>query len=510
MRRVSVSGSYEYVIVGAGSAGCVLANRLSEDPHTKVLLLEAGNPDDSQSIHVPLLWWGLPQSVVDWCYTTTPQPGLNGRVDDWPRGRTLGGSSAINAMMYIRGNRWDYDRWERIGNEGWSYDDLLPYFKRAEDFEDGETAFHGEDGPLGVARANSPIAPSRALVEAAQEAGFTYNSDFNGKRQSGVGPLHLTAVNGQRQSTAVAYLHPSLIRDNLTATTGAHVTRVLFDGSRATGVEYEHEGSRVSVSATSEVILSAGAIESPKLLMLSGVGPADELARHGIDCREDLPGVGRNLQDHVQAAVGYECTRAVSYPTGSNGIENTAFERTAPDLPAPDVQYILWPTDAALTNPHGKSHLLITAIVLRPASRGQITLQSDDPFDHPVIDPQYFSDSSDLDTLVKGVFRAREMMSGAALDTYRGIETAPGDSVQSTEEMAQYVRNHASTIYHPVGTCKMGDDALAVVDDRLRVIGLDSLRIVDASIMPRITSGNTNAPTIAIAERAADLITGAA
>ncbi len=287
------------------------------------------------------------------------------------------------------------------------------------------------------------------------------------------------------------------------------MTRVLFEGDRATGVEYERDGRRVSVSATAEVLLCAGTVESPKLLKLSGVGPADELARHGITCRVDLPGVGDNLQDHVQAAVGYDCTESVSYPPGSNGIENTAFERTAPGLPAPDVQYILWATEARLDT-EAESRLLITAIVLRPHSRGRITLRSDDPFDPPVIDPQYLSDARDLETLVSGVTRAREIMRASALDPYRGDEFSPGDVVRTDDGMAAYVREHASTIYHPVGTCKMGHDSLAVVDDRLRVHGLEGLRIVDASIMPRVTSGNTNAPTIAIAERAAELIVGEA
>ena len=503
---MSDSDNYDYVIVGAGSAGCVLANRLSDDRETEVLLLEAGEPDDSEAIHVPLLWWGLPHSDVDWGYTTTPQEGLNGRVDHWPRGKTLGGSSAINAMMYIRGNPWDYDRWSRLGNDGWSYEDLLPSFKRAEDFEEGESEFHGAGGPVGVSRADSPIAPSRALVEAAQQVGFDYNPDFNGERQDGVGPLHLTAADGQRQSTAVSYLHPVLERANLTAETGAQVTRVLLEDGRAIGVEYEQDGSLSTVSASTEVILSAGAVESPKLLMLSGIGPRAELGRHDIDCRVDLPGVGRNLQDHLQAAVGYECTEPITYPKRSNGIENTAFERTTDGLPAPDVQYIMWASDAALDNPRGKTNLLITAVLLRPHTRGHITLRSSDPFDAPVIDPNYFSDSRDVDTLVRALNRAQEILSAPALDEYRGDMLAPGNQVQTDEGMAEYVRQHASTIYHPVGTCKMGGDALAVVDNHLRVHDVEGLRVVDASIMPRVTSGNTNAPTIAIAERAADLI----
>jgi choline dehydrogenase len=502
------NNKHDYVIVGAGSAGCVLAHRLTENGRTDVLLLEAGNPDDHEAIHMPARWRELVKSEFDWGYTTTPQPGLNGRENYWPRGKTLGGSSSINAMMYVRGHPWDYDRWERLGNEGWSYENLLPYYIRLEDFEDGASEYHGEGGPLSIARQDSFDPVAKAFVEAAQEVGLEYNDDFNAGRQAGVGPFHLTAVDDQRQSTAVAYLHPVLNRKNLTVETGAHVTRVQFEGDRAVGVEYEQADTVHEATATREVILSAGAIASPQLLMLSGIGPADHLEAHGIDCRVDRPGVGRNLQDHPAVGNLAHCTEDIVYPPESNGAEHAAFERIDPDAPAPDIQYIMAPTEPDPDRPDrpDEAVLLIFSVLLRPRSRGVIALRSADPFDHPSIDPRYFSDPRDLDTHVEGVKRAREIMGASALDAYRGATIQPDEKIQSDDGLVEFVRQNATTLYHPVGTCKMGSDALAVVDDRLRVHGVEGLRVVDASIMPRITSGNTNAPTIVIAERAADMI----
>ncbi len=495
--------SFNYVIVGAGSAGCALAHRLSEDADMDVLVLEAGQPDDKPEIHGPTQFPKLMRSEVDWDYSTVPQPGLNGREEYWPRGKTLGGSSAINAMMYVRGNPADYDRWAELGNDGWAWADMLEVFRRMEDYACGNGELHGTGGPLHVQQEHPYGTVTEALIEAAVEVGFERNENINGATQAGMGPIPVTVKDGRRQSAAVAYLHPTLDRDNLVARTGARVTRVLFDGRRARGVAYVEDGQRREVQAD-EVILSAGAVDTPKLLMLSGIGPAGHLASHDIDVRVDLPGVGRNLQDHLTASAAYECTADPEIHPDEVLCQVTGFERSDPDRRRPDIQYFLarvYFMRHGFDNPSDGNGFTPSCTVLHPKSRGRIELADDDPFADPLIDPNYLKSEEDLDTLVRGMQRARDIGHADALAGIRAAELWP-----ETDDLETHIRSTAQTLYHPVGTAKMGDDAMAVVDDRLRVRGVDGLRVVDAAIMPEITSGNTNAPAIAIGERAADFI----
>lgn len=517
---------YDYIIVGAGSAGCVLANRLSEDGRATVLLLEAGGPDDHQAIHIPVTFAQLFKSPLDWAYETAPSPGLHGRTMFWPRGKMLGGSSSINAMIYQRGNQTDYDHWAALGNAGWSYADVLPYFKRAEHQERGADEFHGSDGPLNVADLRSPNPMSLAFVQAGQEVGLAHNADFNGATQEGVGLFQVTQKNGARCSAAVAYLHPALKRPNLHTQTQALVTRILLEGTRAVGVQYHSADKTEKVMARRAVILSGGAINSPQLLLLSGIGAGDQLQALGIPVVIDLPGVGQNLQDHLAMMAAYAALQPVSLsnaqkpealqeymtsasgPLSSNVGEAGAFVKSQPDLPAPDLQFHFAPAyfiNHGFTQP-GEHGLTIGPTLVRVHSRGALTLRSADPHTTPHIAPNYLADERDLAAMVVGVKLARRIAAAPALQPFLGSEVLPGPAVIDDRDLAESIRTHSQTLYHPVGTCKMGGDRLAVVDAQLRVHGISNLHVVDASIMPTIVNANTNAPTIMIAEKAADMI----
>jgi choline dehydrogenase len=518
--------AYDYVIVGAGSAGCVLAARLTEDPHSRVLLLEAGGADKAKEIHIPAAFSKLYKTDVDWNYSTEPEPCLHNRRLYWPRGKMLGGSSSMNAMIYVRGNRFDFDHWASLGNQGWSFKDVLPYFKKSEMQERGESEYHGASGPLHVTdlRCVNPL--TRAFLEAAADLGVASNPDFNGELQDGAGLYQVTQKNGSRHSAADAYLKPALGRKNLTVVTNAHASRITLENQRAVGVEYLHGKSTNLARADREVILAGGSINSPQLLLLSGIGPADEIGRMGIRAMHDLPGVGKNLQDHVMVSVGYLCTKPVSMATAesipnliryfvlkrgplvSNVAEAGIFLRTRDGLQVPDLQLLFGP--AYYVN-HGlsprKDHCFgFGPTLIAPESRGSISLKSSNPLDPPAIRANYLSADADMRVIVEGVKLSRQLAQQEPLARFRGDELHPGASIQSDEEIAEFIRAEAQTLYHPVGTCKMGDDAMAVVDSRLRVRGIERLRVVDASVMPRIIAGNTNAPTIMIAEKAADMI----
>ncbi len=517
---------YDYVIIGAGSAGCVLASRLSEDPKVSVLLLEAGGPDDKQEIHIPAAFSKLFKTSYDWAYETEPEPHMNNRKMYWPRGKMLGGSSSMNAMMYVRGNRQDYNEWAELGAQGWSFPDVLPYFKKAEHYEDGGADYRGGDGPLNVAQQRSPNPLTPAFFAAANEVGLRKTEDFNGSQQEGIAYARTTQKGGKRHSTAVAYLKPAMKRPNLTVRTGVLASRVLTEGKRAVGVEYQQNGKTEQERASREVILCGGAINSPQLLLLSGIGPAEHLKAMGIEVVADLPGVGQNLQDHLSTGVQYHCTQPITLasaekignvvnyllfkkgPLTSIVAEVAGFVKTQPDLPAPDLEFLFAPAffvDHGFGNPPGHGYT-IGAVLLHPESKGSITLRSTNPADPPRIQANYLASENDLKLLIEGMKRCRQFGQAKALDAYRGAEFLPGAEVQSDEALAEFIRNRAETLYHPVGTCKMGSDPLAVVDSQLRVQGIDGLRVVDASVMPSIISGHTNAPSIMIGERAADFI----
>ena len=527
-----MDGDWDYIIVGAGSAGCVLANRLTADGRSRVLLLEAGGTDRYIWIHIPVGYFKTMHNPrTDWMFKTEACPGLGGRSLDWPRGKVLGGSSSINGLLYIRGHPSDFHHWRQLGCQGWSYDDVLPYFKRAEDQERGADDLHGAGGPLGVADMRIEREICERFIDAAEEVGIPRNDDFNGVQQDGAGYFQLTTRGGLRCSTAVGYLRPARRRSNLEVVTEAQTTRVIIEGGRAVGVAYVQRFNKKVARARRQVILSAGAIGSPQLLMLSGIGPPEHLKAEGIEVCRASPGVGKNLQDHLQVRVVFKLNRPISVndevrslagramagvqflltrrgPLAMGASQACAFVRTRPGLEAPDIQYHVQPlsTDKLGAGLHAFSGVTFSTCQLRPESRGEIRLRSANPFDAPAIHPNYLATETDRATQVAGMRLSRKIAAARPMAEVIDSEYASGPSVQTDGELLEAARQTSQTIYHPVGTCKMGHDEASVVDDRLRVRGVDGLRVVDASIMPTLTSGNTNAPTIMIAEKASDMI----
>ena len=530
------NGSFDYVIVGAGSAGCVLANRLTEDGRHRVLLLEAGGRDTNPWLHIPLGYGKVfDDPKLNWCYATEPDPTCGNRRIVQPRGKVLGGSSSINGMVYIRGNAADYDHWRQLGNTGWSYDDVLPYFRKLEDNPRGADEFHGTGGPQVVSEQRDFHPLGRAHLEAAVQAGYPLNPDFNGAQQEGFGRYQVTQRTGRRWSTARGYLRPARKRANLTVETGAFANRVLFEGRRAVGVEYQVGDETRIVRPNAEVILALGAFNSPQLLQLSGVGPAALLREHGIDVVADMPGVGAGMQDHYLIRMVYRCKQPVTlndvmqsrvrsvgtllrYALFRRGMMAMAavptggFFRSDPSRDTPDLQHhIVLYSNGGATGKHGStlhefSGLSATIIMLRPESRGAVEIGSADPRDAPLIKSRYLSAENDSRALMRGVRAVQEIMRQPALEPFVGEAIEPGADVVTDDDVIAYLRNFGNTGFHPTSTCRMGVDETAVVDPRLRVHGIDGLRVVDASIMPAVPSGNTNAPTIMLAEKASDMI----
>ncbi|WP_420347401.1 choline dehydrogenase [Pelagibius sp.] len=532
---MSTSNSFDYIIVGAGSAGCVLASRLTEDPDVRVLVLEAGGRDSSIFIHMPAaLAKPLANDRYNWFYHSEPEPHLDGRRLYCPRGRVLGGSSSINGMAYVRGHARDYDRWAQSGLTGWSYAEVLPYFRKAETYERGADAYRGGEGPLHVSAGacNNPL--FQAWIEAGRQAGYPATPDMNGRQQEGFAHMDMTVHDGRRWSAAVAYLKPAMARPNLTVWTRALTTRVLFDGYRAVGVELAKGNTKAEVRAEREVILCGGAVNSPQTLLLSGVGPADELTAQGIRVVQDLPGVGKNLQDHLEVYVQHACTQPITLYSAlkpwnqakigfdwlffkkglgaSSHFEAGGFIRSRAGIEHPDLQYHFLPIAMNYdgSNPAGSHGFQAHVGPMRSQSRGEITLTSADPKAPPRILFNYMSQEADRQEFRAAIRLTREVFAQKAFDPFRGAELAPGPAVQSDQEIDAFVRQHVESAYHPSCTCKMGTDSMAVVDGAARVHGLEGLRVVDASVMPDIVSGNLNAPTIMLAEKLADTIRGKA
>lgn len=524
----------DYAVVGAGSSGCVIANRLSADSGTSVALLEAGGPDTNPWIHIPVGYFKtMHNPSVDWCYRTEPDAGLNGRSIDWPRGKVLGGSSSLNGLLYVRGQKEDYDRWRQMGNIGWGWDDVLPLFRRSEDQERGEDDFHGVGGPLAVSnmRIQRPICD--AWVAAAQEAGYPFNPDYNGAQQEGVGYFQLTTRNGRRCSSAVAYLKPIRNRQNLKIITRALVTRIKLEGKRAVGVVYrDRSGAEQTLTVRREIILSGGAINSPQILMLSGIGDPDHLRENGIEPRHALPKVGKGLQDHLQARLVFKCNE----PTLNDEVRNlfnqarialkyalfragpmtmaaslaTGFLKTRPEVQTPDIQFHVqpWSADSPGEGVHPFSAFTMSVCQLRPESRGELRLNGPDPSSYVKIFPNYLSTETDCRTIVDGVNIARTIAKANPLASKISEEFRPSAdlAMDDYDGTLDWVRSNSASIYHPTGTCAMGVSDDAVVDPQLKVRGIEGLRVADCSIMPEIVSGNTNAPAIMIGEKASDLL----
>jgi choline dehydrogenase len=523
---------YDYIIVGGGTAGCVLANRLSADPTQRVLLLEAGPRDNYIWIHIPIGYGKtMFHKVYNWGYYTEPDPGMNDRKIYWPRGRGLGGSSSINGLIYVRGQPEDYDAWGEAGNRGWGWNDVLPYFIRSEGNVRGASATHGADGPLACSDIGDRHELIDAIIAGAGELGIPRTDDFNGGNQEGAGYYQLFTRNGWRVSTAAGYLKPVLSRPNLTVRTDAQATRVLFNGKRAAGIEYRQGGALHVANAARETILAAGALQSPQLLQLSGVGPGALLQQFGIPVVHDAPGVGENLQDHLQLRLIYKCTKPITtnddlaswWRSAGMGLkwllqrkgplaiginQGGLFTRVLPESTTPDIQFhfATLSADLAGAKPHPFSGFTMSVCQLRPTSRGHVRITSPDPFTPPAMQPYYLSTELDRRCAVEAIRFTRRLAATPSLAPYVKEEYRPGANAASDHDLLEFARNYGATIFHPSGTCKMGDDPQAVVDDRLRVRGVTGLRVVDCSIMPTLVSGNTNAPVVMIAEKASDMI----